>query len=156
MASAMGFFSRFRSSGSAEKRVAEELAGLAGHKEALIARLGRHAARCSYPAMAADLKVLAEKEAAHFKILRNILSDREMWPRPPEDQPREGSSNWERLGGDLAMLSALAAGLRLCAMHWEAVDQEIADTLGTMATEDVDHESDLRQLALKCDPQAFD
>ncbi len=106
--------------------------------------------------MAADLKVLAEKEAAHFKILRNILSDREMWPRPLEDQPREGSSNWERLGGDLSMLSALAAGLRLCAMHWEAVDQEIADTLGTMAAEDVDHESDLRQLALKCDPQAFD
>ncbi len=132
------------------------MAGLAGRKEVLIARLGRHADRCSYTAMAADLKVLAEKEAAHFKTLRNILSDREAWPRPPEDQPREGSSNWERLGGDLAMLSAIATGLRLCAMHWEAVDQGVAGTLGTMATEDVDHESDLRQLALKCDPQAFD
>ncbi|MHB8384270.1 MAG: hypothetical protein ACYDC3_18240 [Candidatus Binataceae bacterium] len=152
----MGFFSKFRSSASPEKRAADELAGLAGRKEVLIARLGRHAARCSYPSMAADLKTLAEKEAAHFKTLRNILSDREMWPRPPEDQPREGSSNWERLGGDLSILSAIAAGLRLCAMHWEAVDQEVADALATIAAEDVDHESDLRQIALKCDPQAFD
>ena len=152
----MGFFSKFRSSGSPEKRAVDELAELAGRKEALIARLLRHAARCSYPAMAADLKTLADKEAAHFKTLRNILSDRGMWPRPPEDQPREGSSNWERLGGDLSMLSALAAGLRLCAMHWEPVDQEVGDVVATMATEDVDHESDLRQLALKCDPQAFD
>jgi len=106
--------------------------------------------------MAADLKVLAEKEAAHFKTLRAILSDRETWPRPPQSEPREGASNWERLSSDLAILSALAAGLRLCAMHWETVDQDIADTLSTMATEDVDHESDLRQLTLKCDPQAFD
>ncbi|HUY29311.1 MAG TPA: hypothetical protein VMV27_18020 [Candidatus Binataceae bacterium] len=156
MASAMGIFSKFRSSASPEKRAADELAGLAGRKEVLIARLARHAGRCSYPAMAADLKTLAEKEAAHFKTLRKILSDRDMWPRPPQSEPREGSSNWERLSGDLAILAALAAGLRLCAMHWEAVDQEIADVLGAMATEDVDHESDLRQLALKCDPQAFD
>lgn len=122
----------------------------------LIARLGRHAARCAYPAMAAELKTLAEKEAAHFKTLRMILSDRERWPRPPAAEPREGSSNWERLGGDLTILVGLAAGLRLSAMHWEAVDQEIGAALDTMASEDVDHESDLRKLALKCDPQAFD
>ena len=156
MASAMGFFSKFRSSASPEKRAIDELADLAGRKEVLIARLGRHAARCAYPAMAKELTSLAEKETAHFKTLRMILSDRERWPRPPEAEPREGSSNWERLGGDLAILVAVAAGLRLCAMHWEAVDQKIAATLDTMATEDVDHESDLRKLALKCDPQAFD
>ncbi|HVA77786.1 MAG TPA: hypothetical protein VNF27_07815 [Candidatus Binataceae bacterium] len=156
MASAMGFFSKFRASASPEKRAIDELADLAGRKEALIARLGRHATRCAYPAMAAELNALAEKEAAHFKILRAILSDRQTWPRPPENQPREGASNWERLGGDLAILVAIAAGLRLSAMHWEAVDQKIGDTLDTMATEDVDYESDLRKLALKCDPQAFD
>lgn len=164
MESAMGIFSRFkpsisgdkRSQSRAESRAIADLADLVGRKEAFIGRLYRHADQCAYPAMAAQIRWLADKQAEHFKTLRAILVDRGAWPRPPADQPREGSNNWERLSGDLAILSAYASGLRRCAIEWEALDREVADTLAQVAAEDVDHESDLRQLALKCDPQALD
>jgi hypothetical protein len=154
MASAMGFFDRLLS--SPDKTAVAEMAELAGRKEALIARLRRHAAMCSYPTIKAGLEHIADGQEETFKVLRGILTDRGTWPRPPEATPREGSNNWERLSNDLATMHALAMGMQKAAGVWEGIDQAVADKLAPIAASDDDAEGALRTLALKCDPQALD
>jgi hypothetical protein len=154
MASTMGFFERLMS--SPDKNALAELAELAGRKEALIDRLVRHAAMCSYPAIRASLEKIAAHQTTSFEVLRSILADHETWPRPPEATPREGANNWERLSNDLTILHTLAAGIQKEVAVWQGVDSAVAEKLAPIALEDLDAESELRQLALKCDPQALD
>lgn len=155
MASAMGFFDRFLSS-SPQKAAIADLAELAGRKEALIARLERHAVKCSFPNIRAGLEHLAIGQAESFKTLRSILSDHDAWPRPPESEPHEGSNNWERLSSDLELLRTIAIGMQKAVGTWEGVDSGVAEKLLPIAAGDGDAESELRALALKCDPQALD
>ena len=155
MASAMGFFDKLLSS-SPEKSAIADLAELAGRKEALVARLERHAEKCSYANIRAGLQQLAIKQAESFKTLRSILSDHDTWPRPPESEPHEGSNNWERLSSDLELLRTVAIGMQKAAGMWDGIDSGIAQKLLPIATADGDAESELRALALKCDPQALD
>jgi hypothetical protein len=155
MASAMGFFDKLLSS-SPEKSAIAGLAELAGRKEALIGRLERHAAKCSYPNIKGGLERLALNQAESFKALRSILSDHDTWPRPPESEPHEGSNNWERLSSDLELLRTVALGMQKAAGTWEGIDAAIARKLLPIAIADGDAESELRALALKCDPQALD
>ena len=155
MASAMGFFDKFLAS-SPEKAAIADLAELAGRKEALIARLERHAGKCSYINIRTGLERLAINQAESFRTLRSILSDHDTWPRPPEAEPHEGSNNWERLSSDLELLRTIAIGMQKAVGTWEAVDSGIAEKLMPVATSDGEAESELRSLALKCDPQALD
>jgi hypothetical protein len=156
MASGMGFFDRLRASVSTETRLSNELAELAGRNEALAARLVRHAAATTYSNIRAGVQALADEETVHLRRLKAILSARELWPRPPEPMAREGLNNWERLSADLELLSSLAAAFHRAAAEWESVDAAVADELAAIALEDDEHESELRRLALKCDPQAID
>jgi hypothetical protein len=152
----MGFFQRLRSSTSARSNLLEELAELAGRSHGLAERLKRHAAMCSFPNIKHGAAAIAEKEAAHYKALNSILADNSVWAKLPEAPLHEGSNNWARLGGDLEVLGSLAADLRLAAVKWESVDDSIAQRLFQLAIEDAEYESELRKLALKCDPQAID
>ncbi len=154
MASAMGLFDRFLS--SPEKRALAELAALAGRKETLIDRLRRHASMCPYPTIKSGIDRIAEGQAESFKILRNILTDRDLWPRPPEATPREGSNNWERLTSDLEVLRVIAVGMQKEAGVWEGIDLSISQQIAQIAVADSEAEEELRALALKCDPQALD
>ncbi len=134
----------------------EKLADIAGRCEALVARLKRHAGLCAYPGIAQGVREVAGKEAGHESALRSILAGEGRWPRPPESAAREGSSNWERLNGDLAMLLALMNELRRHALSWGNADPALAERLTKIADEAGESEADLRQLAAKCDPQAID
>jgi len=155
MASAMGFFDKLLSS-SPEKAAVADLAELAGRKEALIARLERHAAKCSYLNIKTGLEGLAINQAEGFKTLRLILADHDAWPRPPEAEPHEGSNNWERLSSDLELLRAVAIAMQKAAGTWEGIDVGVTEKLMPIAISDGVAESELRALALKCDPQALD
>ena len=95
-------------------------------------------------------------EAAHFKTLNTLLSDNNVWAKLPEAPLHDGSNNWARLGGDLEVLGTLAAEMRLAAVKWESIDEKIAAVVRRISEEDDQHESALRKLALKCDPQALD
>jgi hypothetical protein len=156
MATSMGFFQRLLSPVSAEARLLEELSVLAGRNEGLVERLKRHAALCKYPNIKAGVAALAEKEAAHIKTINTILADHSVWAKLPEPALHDGSNNWARLSGDLEVLGELMAELRLAAVKWEPVNQDIAGTLLQLAVEDGERESDLRKLALKCDAMALD
>jgi hypothetical protein len=153
MASNMGFLDRFRV--SSRTRLTNELASLVGGSEALAARLARHAAIAT-PNLKAGVQAIADRESTHLKQLKAILSARNVWPRPPERAAHDGVNNWERLGADLALLGTLAAGFHRAAAEWESIDAAVADQLAAIAVEDDHLESELRQLALRCDPQAVD
>ena len=154
MASAMGFFDRFRP--SSDKTALTQLAELAGRKEALIDRLARHATMCSYGTIRTGLERIAEQQRDGFKVLRSLLAERQMWPRPPESTPHEGSNNWERLNHDLAMLGTVVSGIQRASGVWEGIDSATAEKLLAIAITDGEAQIHLRALALKCDPQALD
>jgi hypothetical protein len=152
----MGFLDFFRESPSQHDLLLAELADIAGRKESLIERLERHAAMCSLSNIKAGLEQLAAREAAHLKALKATLTDHRMWPRPPEPPAHDGSSNWERLSGDLELASELSKMINRQSVMWEAIDPAIAKRFAAMYAEDYDNTSFLRDLTLKCDPQAFD
>ncbi|HKN11800.1 MAG TPA: hypothetical protein VJX68_01265 [Candidatus Binatus sp.] len=155
MATGMGFLQRFFTPASARAELLEELAVIAGHNQGLVERLRRHAALTG-ASIKPGVEALAEAEAAHVKVLNSILADHNVWAKLPEPALHDGSNNWARLSGDLAVLAGLASDLRLNAMKWESVDEEIVGKLRQLAIEDDDHESELRKLATKCDALALD
>jgi hypothetical protein len=152
----MGFFQRLFSPASARAELLEELAELAGRNQGLVDRLKRHAALGLSSNIKLGIESLAAAEAAHVKALNSILADNNLWAKLPEAALHDGSNNWARLSGDLGVLASLAAALRITAMKWEAVDEGVAARLLQLAIEDVDGESELRKLALKCDALALD
>jgi hypothetical protein len=152
----MGIFERIRSSLSPRQRLLDELADLCGHNELLVARLRRHAAMTAYPNIKAGLEQIAAKEEAHVKALKAILADNDLWARLPEPPAHDGSSNWERLGGDLEELAEISRLVNRQAVNWEPVDPEMAKRFADLHSEYYDNTSVLRDLALKCDPQALD
>ena len=151
----MGLLDKLRSTFSGP-RLIDELVILAGQSEALVNRLRRHAERLTYPAIAQDIRDITEKEAAHERTLRGILSAQHLWPRPPKEVPHEGSNNWERLSNDLEILLLWARQLHQHAMRWEGEHPELAETLMKIANEASDNEYELRRQVAKLDPQALD
>ena len=85
-----------------------------------------------------------------------LLSERHVWSKLPRPTGAEGSSNWQRVSGDLALMLELAREMNEQALHWEGIDPPFAARLHTIALEDDRNIDGLRKLALKCDPQAFD
>lgn len=155
MATGMGFIQRLFSLVSARVQLLEELAVLAGRNRGLIDRLKRHAVLTS-PNIKTGVEALAEKEELHVKIIHSILADHNVWAKLPEAALHDGANNWARLSGDLEVIGELAAELRIEAMKWESVDEDVAGKLLQLAIEDDDRERELRKLALKCDALALD
>jgi hypothetical protein len=153
----MGLIDRLRTAFSGPP-LKEELAILAGQSEALVNRLRRHAERVTYPAIAEGVAKIAEKEAAHEKALRAMLSERHLWPRPPEEPPHQGSNSWERLSNDLEILLLWAREMHQHAVRWEGDGENpaLGEALRKIADEASDNEYELRRLVAKLDPQALD
>ena len=143
-------------SGSPTERLLETLSDLAGKNQALVDRLHRHAELCVYAAMKAALDRLAAKESEHVKTLGAILARHQRWAKLTELPARNGANNWERLTGDLAILSELSIELGRQAIHWEALDPDIGERLQAIVDEDNQVLGELRKLALRADPQALD
>ena len=139
-----------------EERLLTELADIAGRHQELANRLARHAELCAYPNIAGGLGALAAHQAEHARTLDAILSERHVWSKLPRPMGAEGSSNWQRVSGDLALLLDLSREVNQQALHWEGIDPACAAHLRTIAREEDRSLGELRELALKCDPQAFD
>lgn len=152
----MGILRRLRSTISTEVRLLEELAGVAGRNQALVERLQHHAQLCIYPHMKSELEALAARERAHVKALGAILAEHKMWARPAQSPGRSGSSNWERISGDLELLSEIHAALGRLATEWGGVTPVVSERLAALADEDGEVAEYLRKLSSKLDPQALD
>ncbi len=152
----MGILQRIRGGLQPETRLLEELAEIAGRRRELAARLARHGARCAYPNIARGLGELSARAAERARALDALLRERDVWPKLPEDSAADGASNWQRLSGDLALLLELARAMNRQALQWEGIDSALAARLRDAAVADNRDMGELRELALKCDPQALD
>jgi len=152
----MGILEKIGISGSPIERVLDALPGLAGKNQALVDRLSRHAELCVYPSTKAALERLAAKETEHVKTLSEILAPHHRWAKITQLPARNGANNWERLTGDLALLSELSNELGRLAIHCETLDPDIGERLQAIVDEDSRVLGELRKLALRADPQALD
>jgi len=152
----MGILQRIFAAPAPEARMLSELAEITGRHQELANRLARHAELCIYPNIAAGLRGLAARQAEHARSLDAILADRHVWSKLPRSLGADGASNWQRVSGDLELLLELSRAMNQQALHWEGIDPAFADRLRTIAREDDSGVGELRELALKCDPQALD
>ncbi len=139
-----------------EERLLAELADIAGRHQELADRLAHHAELCAYTNIASGLVALAARQAEHARTLDALLRKRHAWSKLPHPMGAEGSSNWARVSGDLALMLELSREVNQQALHWEEIDPAFAARLRTIALEDDRSLGELRELALKCDPQALD
>jgi len=132
------------------------LAETAADTETLAANLTRHAEMCSYPTLRAGVEELAAAETARANAMRQLLLQYGLWPKLPNKPSHEGSSNWERLRNDLMLQVKILRALHSQFSEWSAIDPEVAERLRESATEEEHLIEHLRDLTLKCDPQALD
>lgn len=137
-------------------RLLKRLAETAAESEMLAANLSRHTEMCSYPTLRASLAELAAAETAHAKDIRQLVLQNGAWPKLAAAPPHDGSSNWERLRNDLALQIKIFRSLNSQFSEWVGVDPQIAEQLRKSATDQDRRIGQLRDLTLRCDPQAFD
>jgi bacterioferritin (cytochrome b1) len=137
-------------------RLLKRLAETAGDAELLAASLMRHTEMCGYPALRTGLEEVAAAETTQANGLRQLLLQHGIWPKLPARPAHEGSSNWERLRNDLALQVKIFRALQSQFSQWNGIDPQIAECLREIAAAEDRHIAQLRDLTLKCDPQALD
>jgi hypothetical protein len=152
----MGIVDKIRVSLSPRLRLLRQFAETAGHAETLAGNLARHTGMCTYPTLKAGLERLTAAEKAQAQAMRELLLENGSRPRPPERPIHDGSNNWERLRNDLALQVHILRALHFQLAEWESIDQPIAERLRHFAAEQERNIAHLRDLTLKCDPQALD
>jgi bacterioferritin (cytochrome b1) len=141
---------------SPRTRLLKLLAETAGDAELLAAKLSRHAELCTYPNIRAGLYEVAAGESAQAAVIRQLLLDYGVSPKLSVSPSHDGSSNWERLQRDLALQVKILRSLRSQVPQWTALEPQIADSLSQVAAEEEGRIGRLRDLTLRCDPQALD
>ncbi|HZP45021.1 MAG TPA: hypothetical protein VFB15_05175 [Candidatus Binataceae bacterium] len=141
---------------SPQARRLRRLAAIAGAAEAQAAILRRHAAITRLPGFRQALESLAAAESADAKALRELLLTHRLWPIPPAPAVTEGSNNWQRISLDLQAEIEMARALGRAIAEWEGRDRQLAAELRTIAAHKEEIAGHLRDLALRCDPQALD
>ena len=152
----MGILQRIWSVSSPEERLLASLADITGRHRDLAGRLARHAELCAYPNIAEGLRALAVKTEERARALEEILRERHTWSKMPGASEDDGSSNWQRVTGDLALLLQISREMNQQVLKWESIDAALAARLRTIALADDVSLGQLRELGLKCDPQALD
>jgi hypothetical protein len=152
----MGTLGRALYAFSPQARRLQRLARIAGISEALAAALKRHAETAGYATFRTALEHVAEAEAADAKALRRLLLAYGSWPIPFSELAPDGSSNWQRVSADLALERELVKLLGDAIVEWEGVKPEIANDLRAIVYHKEVSARHLRDLGLRCDPQALD
>lgn len=141
---------------SPTRQLLNRLAETAADAETLAANLARHTEMCSYPTIRAGLEELAASETARANAMHQLLQQNGARPKLSRRPSHEGSSNWERLRNDLALQVKILRALHSQFSEWSGIDPQIAERLRESAAEQDRNIGQLRDLTLKCDPQALD
>jgi hypothetical protein len=152
----VGIIEAIREALSPRSRMLRRLAVLAGENERLAASIKRHAAMCDSPTLKSGLETAASAEAADAQALRVMLLTQDLWPTRSSARTSEGANHWARIGADLAAEVELVRSLNAAVAEWEGVDPGIAERLRELETGKEQTRGLLRDLTLKCDPQALD
>ena len=154
----MGLWERVRDlTGGPQRRLIADLTA-SYHEELRVAlQLRLHAERVPYPASAARLLALAEREDAHAALVRERLARLGATVTSAgAGTPRGGRNYWERLTFDLEDLRAKSARLRELANHWDLDDPETAAIFDRLAREDATLCRVIGDLVARSDPHAED
>ena len=141
---------------SPRKRLLNQLAEIAANAETLAGNLARHKEMCGYPTLRAGVAEVAAAEMGQANAMRQLLLQYGMGPKLPRMPAHEGSSNWERLQNDLALQVRILRSLHTQLPQWTGIDPLLAERLREAATQEERLIERLRDLTLKCDPQALD
>jgi hypothetical protein len=141
---------------SPQVRRMTRLVRIAGASEALAASLHDHARMAHYSDFGAELEAIATVEDDCAQALRDLLVARGVSPATIETVDGAGGSNWRRVSADLAAAVEMVRALNAAFAEWEGVDHAIADRLHSLAESTEAVVTRLRDLALRCDPQALD
>ena len=152
----MGLATRICAALSFDAHRLTRLAQIGAASEQLAARLQQHAALCDAPNIKAGLASLAIAEANDAADLRELLALRQAVPQQASPSQHNGSSNWARISEDLAAELEMVRAINGAIAEWEGADREIAAILRTIAGAKEITLGRLRDLALRCDPQALD
>jgi hypothetical protein len=152
----MGILERVRLLLSPRSRLLNQLAETAADAETLAVNLARHTELCGYPNLRAGIQELAADASTQANAMRQLLLQHGVWPNLPSRMPHEGSSNWERLHNDLTLQIKILRALHSQASEWAPIDPQIGERLRQYANEQDRQVQQLRDLTLKCDPQALD
>ncbi len=152
----MTMLEKLRTILSPHTRLLQQLAQIAGDNERLADSLKRDADLCESPRLKSGLETLAAAERADADVLRQVVLTHHAWPAPPLIPNREGANNWERLSFDLAAQIGLVRALNSLIAQCERTDPLMAQQLRALVTEKERVSALLRDITLKCDPQALD
>ena len=138
-------------------RAIDSLALIASRYALLADNLKRHAAMCNYPTLRSGLEQLATFQAAQAEAVRTLLERegrvlRSAGPKPPG----ASADNWQRLNADLALQGELLRELNQAIVLLEGREHHAEAWLRDFANNEERSLGDLRDLTLKCDPQALD
>jgi hypothetical protein len=152
----MGLLQKIGLSMTRSGRLLAQLASLTGRIQGLLDRLNRHAEACTYAHMKAKIKEVAAVTKAHVKMLNSILRDNRVWARLPEAPVHQGSNNWERVSGDLILLTRINVELNQQAVKWQGVNADVAQRLFAILKEQTPLMDTLQEIVARSDPQALD
>jgi hypothetical protein len=136
-------------------RLLRRLAEIAGDAELLAENLTRHTSMCNYANLRTGLEEVAAAETAQAIAIRQLLLENGTRPQVAAQPPHDGSSNWERLRNDLALQIKILRALQFQLSEWTSIDSLMAERLRESAREQDRYIGQLRDLTLKCDPQAL-
>ena len=141
---------------SPQKRLLNQFTATAADAEKLAENLRRHSELCSAPGLKAAVEKLAAAAATEARNMRELLLENGAWPKLPDRPVHVGSSNWDRLRSDLELQVEILRALHLQHPQWTSIDSKVAERIRQFASEQELNLSVLRDLTLKCDPQALD
>jgi hypothetical protein len=153
----MGILTAIRSSIAPGRRRLNRLATISGASEQLAENIRHHAELCEYPRIKEGLIAAAAAEKAEAQVLRDLVLKLGRWPAPADRQTVGSSaSNWARISSDLAAEVELVRSLSAAIAEWEGSNPPIGERLRELRAARERTLGLLRDLAVKCDPQALD
>jgi len=137
--------------------ISASLAQLAGANQRLADNLKRHAELgADAPALRDGLAQLAEVERTDAQVLHDLTLADGVQPLAPRGADSQGANHWERLSADLVAQVELVRGLNDLVARSERSRPDLAKQLRGLVADKERASKILRDLTLKCDPQAFD
>ncbi|MGA2409160.1 MAG: hypothetical protein ABSG46_02085 [Candidatus Binataceae bacterium] len=138
-------------------RAIDSLASIASRYALLADSLKRHAAMCNYPTLRSGLEQLALFEAEQAQTLQSFLQREGRAAQAAAPSPPGASANnWQRLNADLTLHGELLRELNQVIVLLEGREHHAEAWLRDFAAREERSLGDLRDLTLKCDPQALD
>lgn len=133
-----------------------ELARIAGANQRLAEALAHHAELSELSGLRSRIAEIAQLERSDAQALHELALAHHGATLLPHSPERRGANHWERLSADLTDQLEIARGLNALIAESERREPQLAARLRQLLVGKETTSGILRDLTLKCDPQALD